>query len=581
MHINWRWLVAEATTTLTIGYAVSIAGTLNGLVTPHLEATTLALLLVFGVWWAVRVFKHSQPPPKFVLPLLGIGAALVFTTLFSQDPRRSVIYVGYWAIVTSTYWILAKQEQARLSRSLLATLLALAAIGLFQVWLWWQRSGIGPPPRPPSVIGNPNVLATLLLMGLALAGHRFMSTRNIGERTVTALMLAVLAGTLVLTGSRAAWGGAVVGGLTFLLSIWHRLSWPVRLGAIAAAIALALVLSPLILSQATHPTHAPLSDRVAIWRAAWTAFASSPLIGVGPFTFGSTLMGEISVPPEVIHAHAHNLILQFAAETGIVGLLALGWAFYQAAGVIWKARKTNPACAGMAAALMTAVVADNLLDFTLLPSVSLAFLLSLQALLPGGETRISLTWRTASWRILAPSLLVIGALLWGIQLPGEFAAEEGSMAAAEEDWRAAAEHFDRAIQCDPTLIAYRFSAAYAYGRIGLTGDEAALEEAIRRYRLALERDPAYSLNWAYLALLEWQSGEETSARLHAQLAHTLAPQDATLTALATALSGKTSALPEQASRFGRGPEYGWYLYHAPCSALNLPRDVLESIVEQD
>lgn len=76
-----------------------------------------------------------------------------------------------------------------------------------------------------------------------------------------------------------------------------------------------------------------LLDRAPIWRAAWQMFLDHPWIGVGPRQFTNTMhaggYGAAFLPwYESSHGgteNAHNLPLQVAAETGIVGLISLAW----------------------------------------------------------------------------------------------------------------------------------------------------------------------------------------------------------------------------------------------------------------
>lgn len=76
-----------------------------------------------------------------------------------------------------------------------------------------------------------------------------------------------------------------------------------------------------------------LFDRAPIWRAAWQMFLDHPWTGVGPRQFTNTMhaggYGATFLPwYESSHGgteNAHNLPLQVAAETGIVGLVSLVW----------------------------------------------------------------------------------------------------------------------------------------------------------------------------------------------------------------------------------------------------------------
>src|SRR5262249_50809153 len=65
--------------------------------------------------------------------------------------------------------------------------------------------------------------------------------------------------------------------------------------------------------------------RTDIYAAAWRMFSEKPLTGYGLFTFGRGLARAQSMPPSEPHSHAHDAPLNIAAETGLIGLAALGF----------------------------------------------------------------------------------------------------------------------------------------------------------------------------------------------------------------------------------------------------------------
>ncbi len=596
-QVRWGHLGQEAMATLLVMYLVGIAGTLNGLVSVQLEQITFAIIAVGGIWWVSKIV--TQPPqrlPSLILPLLSLGGVQILTTLSSMDPRRSLIQVGYWAAVTTGYWMVAdmiasKSNRARLERALLATLTALALIGLYQVWAWWRGqdfSLVDVPPRPTSVMGNPNPFAMLLLIASVIVLKRLIQASSWPDRIVAGLWLVLLGIVLVLTGSRSVWLGAGAGAITLVilslqaakgkrswLEAWHRVrsvTWKVwLLGAILLALTLVIlaVLIPLARSQALHPAHGSLDHRIAIWQAGWEAFLARPLLGWGPMTVGSRLMESISVPPDTVHAHPHNLILYLAAESGLAGLLALGWTVVVAIRVTWKTGqrgdKQTRQQALVASVFLAAVLTASMTDVTFLPGMSLLTLWAWLILMPDQGHAAIPRWQALLRRIAAPLLIIASLVLWGMQIPGEVAATDGLYAASTGDWQAAARHLERAAQRDPRLVAYTFQAAYANGQAGIGGDRQALSKAIAGYRAALAIEPMYAVHWANLAVLEAYAGQAQQALEHARYAAKLAPGDSVIGGLPDALQGKPFQYyaDPKAPSLGLGGSYSWYLFHVP------------------
>lgn len=101
-----------------------------------------------------------------------------------------------------------------------------------------------------------------------------------------------------------------------------------RVIALVAAIAIAgaaVSWAPLLLTPR-------FLDRAPIWRAAWQMFLDNPWTGVGPRQYTSAMHAGYGMRflPWFEGSHggsenAHNLPLQVAAETGIIGLVSLLW----------------------------------------------------------------------------------------------------------------------------------------------------------------------------------------------------------------------------------------------------------------
>lgn len=68
-----------------------------------------------------------------------------------------------------------------------------------------------------------------------------------------------------------------------------------------------------------------VTDRIGVWRAAWSIAMESPLFGIGWGAFAARYFAFISEPggigAPVFFNNAHNLLLQLFVETGVVGLV--------------------------------------------------------------------------------------------------------------------------------------------------------------------------------------------------------------------------------------------------------------------
>lgn len=118
-------------------------------------------------------------------------------------------------------------------------------------------------------------------------------------------------------GSRGAAVGLLAGLAVYYLD-WRRRGWWVGLGVALVSVGLVWV----------RPDTALY--RLDYWRLALFAIADNPIFGVGPG--GIRDLGLIVVDAGVYQPHAHNFLLTWLTETGLVGLAGLGvagWLIYR------------------------------------------------------------------------------------------------------------------------------------------------------------------------------------------------------------------------------------------------------------
>jgi putative inorganic carbon (HCO3(-)) transporter len=170
-------------------------------------------------------------------------------------------------------------------------------------------------------------------MGPALLGSKI----KIGLAGAACVLLS---GLLLLTQSRSAWVGALVGG-GVLLTLWSLLT-PASVFRRFLRLLLAFVLLIMVLvglwigperwqSLLDDPDLAAslggtgtLDFRQEVWTWALVAVQNFPFTGCGLGTFREVrvLLYPMTVPPSYDIAHAHNIFLQTALDIGIPGLVA-------------------------------------------------------------------------------------------------------------------------------------------------------------------------------------------------------------------------------------------------------------------
>ena len=264
------------------------------------------------------------------------------------------------------------------------------------------------------------------------------------------------------------------------------------------------------------------NNRGTWWREAWEAFEEQPVIGVGAgaFEYVHRMLRESKIDV----TEPHNLALQFAAETGLVGLALFAGAMGAGLVAVWR-RRGDPASLALGLALPTYVL-HGLLDYDWdFVAVTAPVLVATGVLLAAGRPQRTLSIQPL-WAVVA--VLVAGAVLFSIAAP-RLAARDVEQAWAALDRGDAAEAVREARDAR-SLNPLSIEPWHA---------EAAAEESRRRFRAAwrayveaVETQPLNAIAWYELGCFELDLlNELEAARRHLERARELDPRGPAATAL--------------------------------------------------
>jgi O-antigen ligase len=283
-------------------------------------------------------------------------------------------------------------------------------------------------------LAQPNHYANYTTLGLASLGL-LLADRRV-RAWQAALLAAPLLFVLALSGSRSAW--LYLGGMAVLAFLWQRrekqhlllLRYSLLL-MLGFALMNALVQLPLF-AAGTSATQRLIeggtgnSVRFYLWREAWLIFIQNPLLGAG---FGQFAWQHFQLGPELratyitgLYTHAHNIVMQLAAETGLAGLLVLAGTFALWLRQAFAARRDIYHWWGYT--LLAVLAIHSLLEYPLW----YAYFLGVAAFALGAmdHTGYRLELRVAG-RLSVAAMLLLGLLSLAQMLPG-YRSLEGLMA---------------------------------------------------------------------------------------------------------------------------------------------------------
>jgi hypothetical protein len=187
-------------------------------------------------------------------------------------------------------------------------------------------------------MGNPVHMAALCVAGLALVGYRAGAARDRRGRLAWLAAAAAVGGALQLSGGRTglALGAGLVGWLA------HRFGARCALGLLVAVVAGALLAGVVAgagtvsaSSRAARDQAGGVTGRLDRWALAVPALEERPLLGFGPGQFRrataahTTAAAARAFGPDTLSEDAHDVVVEYATTTGILGVVALGvWLAY-------------------------------------------------------------------------------------------------------------------------------------------------------------------------------------------------------------------------------------------------------------
>jgi O-antigen ligase len=358
----------------------------------HIQAVEVAVFVAATVVILRRLAVGKVPLP-FAAPL-GWAIALFLWTLismFSAIDETLAIKVLFALLggIVSAIVVLAGCRHMRDVRILLGgfvatgTVIALIAVSeLGHVSVTTEFGGAEiVSGRLQGAFDHPNQLGALCALTAPIAASLIFGLRALRWRVAAVFALMLLLAALMLSLSRGAWIGAAVAALFMLVKLREA-----RRLLVLVSIPLAII-GFFVWSLAPSSTEvkvvgerakaisilSPHDDRKVIYKEAMREIRENPLLGVGPGGFPVASRRVVSETSTLSYGHAHNLYLNWAAETGIPSLLII-FGFVVALGVAARTasrrslaradRADYALVVGISAALLS-VLAQGTVDYVL------------------------------------------------------------------------------------------------------------------------------------------------------------------------------------------------------------------------
>jgi len=436
-------------------------------------------------------------PRAVILPLLAVMLSAVASTRFSKHPQFGLMLLPRLAGNLAIFLLAARAPDDRLAglcRGWMLVAVVVAGNGLLR---------LGSEPEFISTLGNWDFLGTYLAASLVIMVSYGGAWSVLGSLIVI--------GAMCFCRSRGAWLALAAVGLLWFLGFRNRFfrQWQTRVVITVLALAVVALLARSYVQQQWRTDVRPV-----IWKATLEMIAARPILGHGLGTYVVAYpryrLPSYFLRPKATNVtdHAHNELLEIAAEQGLIGLAATLWLWTTAVWCGFRACRRldggERRCLWGIYGAMLLLMLHGLVDVDLryLPNQGLLWLL--MGLVVGADAT-PLRWRRIAvytgpvrWCI-AVVCLVFGVwiTLAAVVRPVSADLQDRRARIAEEggDLRAAVQHAGNALLLDPFRLRTRYLLAGALSRLPEPeAHEAAIEQCLRIEELAPDyADVTYNL----------------------------------------------------------------------------------------
>jgi putative inorganic carbon (hco3(-)) transporter len=237
--------------------------------------------------------------------------------------------------------------------------------------------------RLEGAFDSPNQLGSFCALLTPVAAAFVLAVRGLTMRVLALAGLLLVVTAVMLSLSRGAWLGVAVAAVYMLLRLREarRLIAALAIPALAAGIALSSgdardsrELKVISERARSFTARSPYDGRTEIWNEARRQINDDPWTGQGPGAFPAVSVRGDSEANSIAPDHAHNLALNWAAETGLPGLAIVGALVFALAAIGRRVRRAALGrgdrrpyilVVGMLSGLIALAVQNFTVDYTL------------------------------------------------------------------------------------------------------------------------------------------------------------------------------------------------------------------------
>lgn len=326
----------------------------SGLAYPLLESyyENCAIILAILLLLSEQRFRLNLKTNPYNLPISLLLTGYIISTICSIDIQNSFKETIRFISYASIFFIVSQVNESQKNTLIKTIVISAAIISVYSIYQYFwgyqhtidflKKTGnnfllnsqyardILLQKRAIGTFPSPNILAGYLIMMFFITVSSVRRTAQLSRSAngLRFIVLTTLAIALILTKSFGAYLSFVTA-LIALFFIFYRDIKKYRLIIIICSVFIILGITFIIsnkwgrLMNLDNP-HNPIMQRLNYWRISVAAIRDHPFLGIGPGNFQEVFL-KYRVDLSNDTRYSHNIFLNVWLETGLIGLIAIGF----------------------------------------------------------------------------------------------------------------------------------------------------------------------------------------------------------------------------------------------------------------
>lgn len=291
------------------------------------------LLVAFVAWIVVRrvLFDKKYVFTKIDIPLISF--ILVYTSItFIYSPDIGIGIEGLRAVVQYMFWffmiVQLVDTETVLERVLFLIVVSVGLLGAHGTWQYftgaemlgnWVDSSESIQTRAYSIVGGPNTLGSLMVIGIPIGFGMFIAEKDILKKLLYLVCTMFMGLGLIFTFSRGAWLAAFIAVIIMFVFLARTMIVSITTLLMVVVMSVNTIWERIYyMFTKEYISKASTGGRLYRWQYALEEWQERPLFGLGVGRFGGAVATNHNLTP----FYMDNYYLKTLTESGIIGLTA-------------------------------------------------------------------------------------------------------------------------------------------------------------------------------------------------------------------------------------------------------------------